>query len=165
MYYCKNFEKFLQNFCKFFCTIFANFLQIDMGFGHEVPIFLLMLLCIRGFGMRDQRPLLLLQKFLHIFYKKFTKYFAKFLKQMCRIFCKMWKKKIFFCVKFWQNFGKFKFYTQILDHVNSLASARPNSCNIRLFRVPPVPYLLYRKVREQFVNQFPMKILKNFMRK
>ena len=31
-------------------------------------------------------------------------------------------------------------------------SARPNSCNIGMFRVPPVPYLLYQKVREQFVN-------------
>ena len=37
-------------------------------------------------------------------------------------------------------------------HACTLCSARPNSCNIGMFRVPPVPYLLYRKVREQFVN-------------
>ena len=35
---------------------------------------------------------------------------------------------------------------------NTSGSARPNSCNIGMFWVPQVPYVLYRKVREQFVN-------------
>ena len=53
----------LQKFCKiFYITFFKIFrqfftqfliFQIDLGFGHEVPIFLLMLLCIRGCGLRD----------------------------------------------------------------------------------------------------------------
>ena len=40
---CKNFAKFLHNFLynffsQFFGTMFAKFLQIDLGFGHKVPI-------------------------------------------------------------------------------------------------------------------------------
>ena len=40
----------------------------------------------------------------------------------------------------------------------TFSSARTNLCNIGMFRVPPVTYLLYQKVCEHFLNQFPMKI-------
>ena len=52
--------------------MFAKFLQIDLGFGHEVPIFWLMLFSRRGCRMRDWRPLLLF-----FFCKNFCKFFAK----------------------------------------------------------------------------------------
>ena len=65
----------------------AKVLQIDLEFGHEVPIFWLMLFSRRGSRMRDWQPLLLfffctfwkinsahfLQKLLHIFFKHFAK--------------------------------------------------------------------------------------------
>ena len=40
----------------------------------------------------------------------------------------------------------------------TFSSARTNLCNSGMFRVPPVTYLLYQKVCEHFLNQFPMKI-------
>ena len=40
----------------------------------------------------------------------------------------------------------------------TFSSGRTNLCNIGMFRVPPVTYLLYQKVCEHFLNQFPMKI-------
>ena len=55
------FAKFLHNFLynffsQFFGTMFAKFLQIDLGFGHEVPIFWLMLFSRRGCRMTDWLP-------------------------------------------------------------------------------------------------------------
>ena len=102
--HCKNFAIFLQNFCKnfcticckiftknffqFFCTIFAKFLQIVLGFGHEVPIFWLMLFSRRGCRMRDWRPLLLF-----FFCKNFCKFFAKNLQNILQSICKKCEKK------------------------------------------------------------------------
>ena len=77
-------------------------------------------------------------------FTSFAKIFAHFLQKIYKKFCKIFeknvqnflqnvKKKFFFCVKFLQNFGKFEFYTQILDHVNSLAILFTQLCD----NVPP----------------------------
>ena len=55
-------------------------------------------------------------------------------------------KTIFFFLFVFQFFLKSGVRTWIQ------ASAQPNSCNIGMFWVPPVPYKLYRKVCKQFVN-------------
>ena len=78
-------HNFLHNFCHNF---FSQFLQIDLGFGHDVPIFWLILFSRRVCKMRDWQSLLLF-----FFCRKFKKYFAKLL----QTFCNKFSSSINFC--------------------------------------------------------------------